>query len=271
MEKDRGDSQEPVPRRQRRKAAPSGQQTAGRRALEEVVSLQANAGGAGGVKEKKVNVGPVLRAVQMASAELSPEEVESLQDPQFRSQAAKWRSGSGSRRVSAVLAKLLNGLHAIKPGWVSAGLETEDMPVVEALPLKEKVENGQLAIRMKRWGILAMVWLRRHWVTAWCLALLLFFPKLIAAVVAMTIRLMMRLLMALIMRVFREVAVELGGVLTQLSSLTSGLEQALVHYLDSMMVELLPTSLLVFPGPGVEQGPGDEMLSRSGQSAGLGG
>ena len=63
---------------------------------------------------------------------------------------------------------------------------------------------------------------------------------------------------------------ELGRVLTQLSSLTSGLEKALVQYLDSMMVELLPTSLLVLPGPGGEQGPGEEILARSGQSAGLG-
>lgn len=70
------------------------------------------------MKDKKVNVGLVLRAVQMASAELGPEDVESLQDPQFRSQAAKWRSGSGSRRASAVLAKLLNGLHAIKRSTV---------------------------------------------------------------------------------------------------------------------------------------------------------
>eukprot|EP00434_Breviolum_minutum_P039955 symbB.v1.2.035493.t1/scaffold4790.1/size34862/1 len=89
-------------------------------------------------------------------------------------------------------------------------------------------------------------------------------------VVAMTIRLTTRLVVALVMRVFREVAVELGRVLTQLSSLTSGLEQALVQYLDSMMVELLPTSLLVLPGSGGEQGPGEEILARSGQSAGLG-
>lgn len=52
-------------------------------------------------------MGLVLRAVQMASAELGPEDVESLQDPQFRSQGA-----------SAVLAKLLNGLHAIKRSTV---------------------------------------------------------------------------------------------------------------------------------------------------------
>lgn len=139
-----------------------------------------------------------------------------------------------------------------------------------APPLKEKAEHGELAVKMKRWGILAMCWLRRYWVTAWCLALLLLFPKLIAAVVAMTIRLTTRLVVALVMRVFREVAVELGRVLTQLSSLTSGLEKALVQYLDSMMVELLPTSLLVLPGPGGEQGPGEEILARSGQSAGLG-
>ena len=87
---------------------------------------------------------------------------------------------------------------------------------------------------------------------------------------AMTIRLTTRLVVALVMRVFREVAVELGRVLTQLSSLTSGLEQALVQYLDSMMVELLPTSLLVLPGSGGEQRPGEEILARSGQSAGLG-
>ena len=43
------------------------------------------------------------------------------------------------------------------------------------------------------------------------------------------------------MRVFRELTLELGGVLAQLSTLTTGFEQTLVHQLDMWMIDWGPS------------------------------
>lgn len=67
----------------------------------------------------------VLRAVKLASDELSPDELSALKDPAFRTQASKWRSGSGSRRVSAAFARLLNALQSIRPAWVNEAESAE--------------------------------------------------------------------------------------------------------------------------------------------------
>ena len=83
--------------------------------VERGVSFPANAREEDGLDR---GCGPsVLRAVQLAAGELSSEEMAWLRDPDFRSQAARWRSGSGSRKISAAFARLLNALYSIRPGW----------------------------------------------------------------------------------------------------------------------------------------------------------
>ena len=61
---------------------------------------------------------PVLRAVELAAKELSPEELRALGDEGYRNQAARWRSNSGTKRISAALARMMNALKGIKSSWV---------------------------------------------------------------------------------------------------------------------------------------------------------
>lgn len=165
----------------------------------------------------------VLRAVELASQELSKDDLSSLHDPNFRTQAAKWRSGSGARRVSAAFARMLNALKAIKPGWVSDA-QSQEMPLAEPLPIGAMQEA--VAWHQRLWqyvyGQCRKLCMKRWW-TMWLLLTLLLFPKFVAAVVALLFRLVIRLAVALVMRVCREVLVELENVLGQFSTLTQGL------------------------------------------------
>ena len=73
------------------------------------------------------------------------------------------------------------------------------------------------------------------------LLVIIMFPKLASALVAMVIRMVIRFIAAMFMRVFRELTLELGGVLAQLSTLTTGFEQTLVHQLDMWMIDSGPS------------------------------
>ena len=64
----------------------------------------------------------MVEVVKRATATFGDDEVEpgvsmneALCDPKLRASAAKWRSGSETRRVTALCARLLNGLQNIKP------------------------------------------------------------------------------------------------------------------------------------------------------------
>ena len=73
-------------------------------------------------------------------------------------------------------------------------------------------------------------------------------PKLVAALLAMVVRLVVRFCTIMVMRMVKEGVVELDGVLFQLSALTSGVEQAVVHQLEVWMTEWLPPSRALLPG-----------------------
>lgn len=210
--------------------------------MERGVSFPANAREEDGLDR---GCGPsVLRAVQLAAGELSSEEMASLRDPDFRSQAARWRSGSGSRKISAAFARLLNALYSIRPGWAtSAGPAVlEPLPTVEALPINAVgVKNDQTWSRLRGLVHMAYVFLVKYWRTLWVLLVIIMFPKLASALVAMVIRMVIRFIAAMFMRVFRELTLELGGVLAQLSTLTTGFEQTLVHQLDMWMIDWGPS------------------------------
>ena len=97
-----------------------------------------NAGGASLCLD--MDVGPLARAVQVASEDISPEDMKNLSDPSFRASAARWRSGPQTRKVTAAFARLLSSLSAIKPDCFKRTVEKEnsgEMPVVEALPMTE--------------------------------------------------------------------------------------------------------------------------------------
>lgn len=177
----------------------------------------------------------VVQAVTLASEELTADDLASLQDPSFRSQAARWRAGTGSRKVAAIFARMLNALKNIKPAWVSDQAVPE-MPIVEPLPLQPGHQPIRTKLQVMRMMFESMNQvLRRYWWTMWLILVLLFFPKLLAAMVAFVIRLLMRVVASMVMRVVREVFFEMEGLISHLSNLTTGMEQYLVMQLELWM------------------------------------
>ena len=127
----------------------------------------------------------MLRAVELASNELTPEELAALDDPGFRQQAARWRSGSGSRRVSAAFARLLTSLYTIFPGWATAdGLaQSAAPPIVEALPFDQSSQPSLRVwwLRFSMGWQSSLRWMVSYRRTLWALLLLLLFPRVVAS------------------------------------------------------------------------------------------
>ena len=182
--------------------------------------------------------GGLIEAVQQAASELTQPELDALSDPSFRSQASRWRSGSGSKKVSAALARMLNSLHAIRPQWLSSLRRGgEEPPAVVPLPL-----NGP-AQPSTSWFLTRLSWMERmvkllgsYVRTVVVLVVLLCFPKLVSAFIAFSIRLVLRLCSAIVIRLLREVWIEMVGFMGQITNLTSGVEQSLVVYLEDVMM-----------------------------------
>ena len=204
-----------------------------------------NAGGASLCLD--MDVGPLARAVQVASEDISPEDMKNLSDPSFRASAARWRSGPQTRKVTAAFARLLSSLSAIKPDCFKRTVEKEnsgEMPVVEALPMTEVARKNPTSWKWFCGSTNGMAtWVAGHWRTLWVLILMLCFPKLVAMLVAMLIRLIIRLMMALVMRVVREVAFELGDVMLHLSQLTANVELVLMGQLENMVHDWVPSMM----------------------------
>ena len=202
--------------------------------------------------------GPLARAVQVASEEISPEDMKNLNDPSFRASAARWRSGPQTRKITAAFARLLSSLNAIKPDCFKKVVEHEkvgEMPVVEALPLNEVArKNPSWWKRIYGSTNGFSTWVVAHWRTLWVLILMLRFPKLVAMLVAMLIRLFIRLMMALVMRVVREVAFELGDVMLHLSHLTANVELVLMGQLENMVHDWVPSMVAPAPPLQTQQG-----------------
>eukprot|EP00435_Cladocopium_sp_Y103_P003267 s4088_g1.t1 len=117
--------------RQRSQAPSSAGPARRREGLGSSVPGQKDADGPSGpVKADVAASSGVLAAVQQAAQELSPDDLAALGDASFRSQASRWRSGNGPRKLSAAFARFLNAMGSIKPAWL-ASLEVGkqgDMP-----------------------------------------------------------------------------------------------------------------------------------------------
>ena len=187
----------------------------------------------------------VVKAVKLASQELSDADLSALGDPAFRSQASRWRSGSGARRVSAAFARLLTSLHSIRPTWVTPRQNGEPVPV-EPLPFTAGPAPEQVArarhLLAQLYGWFYVV--GKYWRTVWLLFFMILFPRLTAAIVAMMIRLMIRFFVAIFTRLLREIWFELEGVVGQLAVLSQGFELALVQHLETWMNHAVPQQFL---------------------------
>lgn len=240
-------SQVQAPRRRterKRSSSPKHSQQRGRQANRGDLpppSLEDPGSSAGGVLARR---GQVLRAVELASNELTPEELAALDDPGFRQQAARWRSGSGSRRVSAAFARLLTSLYTIFPGWATAdGLaQSAAPPIVEALPFDQSSQPSLRVwwLRFSMGWQSSLRWMVSYRRTLWALLLLLLFPRVVAALIATVVRLFIRLMLAITTRLLRDLWLELGGVVNQLSSVSQGVETALMSQLEQILVDWWP-------------------------------
>ena len=198
----------------------------------------------------------VLGVLQQATQELSQEELAALQDPGFRSQASRWRTGTSSRRLSAALARLLNAMEAIKPAWLKPVDAQQDLPLVETLSFKKKDSGRAQEVHwFGRCSRTLTTLSSNYWRALVAVCVMLFFPRLTAALLAMMVRMIIRLVMALFMRALKEIWQEMNGVLFQLSSLTTGLEHALVQNLENMMNEWAPPSLAA---PSLDMNQGEQ-------------
>ena len=183
------------------------------------------------------DTGPVLRAVELAAQELNQSDLAALNDPGYRSQASKWRTGDGSRRVSAVLARMLNALHTIRPQWLAGMAEDHgEPPEVAPLPFRPGVPKGVQSVPWARnisWKLYRV--LVQHWRTVAAILLLLCFPKLVSALVAVFVRLVLRFVIAIFARLCQELWNELEAVWGHFSLMSSRAEDALVHHLEMVM------------------------------------
>ena len=185
--------------------------------------------------------GGVLGALQQAASEIPPQHLAAMGDPTFRNQASRWRSNDTSRRLSAAFARMLNTMSSIKPAWLADVKPDAEPPVTEPLPMVRSTTGASRWTSWSRQALAWTTWCRIYWRTMLALVMLLFFPKLAAALLAAMVRLVIRFFMAILGRVFREVWVELSGALSQVGSWTFGLEQILVQHIEGWMLEWSPT------------------------------
>lgn len=262
-------------RRQRSKAEESLQREAGRDSLDESSRPQVEdalrlCGSGPGSQEpveqsQRVCEGGrlVKPAMQIAAEKAGDEHLAAMSDPAFRAQAARWRSGDEGRKVSAVLARFLNGLSTLRPGWQAEVAGSSDPPEVTPLPWTRKtLGNYEPALWWKRWTELRRFFLA-HWRAMWVLLVLLCFPKLVATCLAVFLRMLMRLLVAVVVRVFRAAWLELDGALGGLAGLSCTLEAVLVQHLEAAFGDWTPS---VTPADGLMDGAGQPQGAQSTQA-----
>ena len=140
MEEHRGNAAKEVPRRIRGKAEEGKRPTGGPTGVASSSRGPADAG-----PSAVSGTAPVVDVISKVTSTFGHEEVEpgvsmeeTLADPKLRASAAKWRSGSDGRRATALLARLLNGIHSIKPSWLDGSPAVEPQPV-RTLPVREAI------------------------------------------------------------------------------------------------------------------------------------
>ena len=191
--------------------------------------------GAGALKEAEAMVEVVRRAAVECDGEVEPgvSMLETLSNPDLRASAAKWRSGSDSRRVTALFARLMNGLHTIRPAWLeNIGGNHEPSPV-RPLPVAEALHGPMQATNWVAWK--AWILSKLHKRTLVLGLVLLCFPKICALVATTVMRLVFRALLALASRILAEFGKEVKEILWQVSWATSSTEDSVMHFLEELM------------------------------------
>ena len=198
---------------------------------------------------------PVLEVIQKAAAACGDTEVEpgvsmhdALSNPRLRAAAAKWRSGSESRRVTALFARMMNGLHSIKPAWLEGVSAAVEPTPVDPLPLHHNF-IGPAAPPTRLAMIFTWLWNCCR-IRTLCLAvMILCFPKIFALFLTAIMRLLVRAVLALLGRLLTEVGRELRDMIFQVTLATTSTEEALLHYLENFFTLVPSPPSLLEPSP----------------------
>ena len=148
------------------------------------------------------------------------------------------------RRLTAVLARLSQGLASVFPGFGSAGEggdpSAEPLRPVHARPLRGGVDGNEATSTVpSRRRLFGLLMNRLNMKTLGLLLLVIMFPRLLAFLVAMFVRIVASLLMRLSGRIIRE-------LLTQMALLAADLESQLIEWLYNAWVESqVPTTGMV--------------------------
>ena len=173
----------------------------------------------------------LMTAMTEAAATLGETEVSQglsaaqvLADPGARQAAVRWRAGPVHRRLTALLARLRQGLGQVFPGM--AATPAGEVPLSHVAPVEPSswwTTCRSTVSMLMSWRTLVM--------------LLAFgaFPRLIAFVIAMSVRLVARLLLLAAGRVFKE-------LFMQIALLIAELESQLIEWLYNAWMEAQPAT-----------------------------
>ncbi|CAE7427492.1 unnamed protein product, partial [Symbiodinium sp. KB8] len=168
----------------------------------------------------------LLTAVNEAAATLGDQPVVSgltpaqvLADPSQREQAARWRAGDSVRRLTSVLARMVQSLQAYG-GAREAPAQPPRQPVlVETRPLRPSRQGAALPsdVGAGSWirglgDALRLFRLRLTWRTILFAVMVLLFPRLVALTAAVALRLLVKAVVSLLVNVFREVCHQFLGM-----------------------------------------------------------
>ena len=160
---------------------------------------------------------------------------QALQSPALRANAGRWRGGTETRRVTALLARLMNGLQSIKPSWLD-GSRPGGPSLVEALPLRPSRVEAPVTSSWSG-GLMRMVWQRvcmNWWRTLLLTLVILCFPKLTAMVITLVLRLAISFVKGLLWQILAEVGKELKTLCLQMSQASSSFEFMVVEALEGL-------------------------------------
>ena len=187
--------------RLRSRAAESGEPPSSHKALAPEVAEPSHALTRAAAEDSTTLAHAAVRAVTQAAEACEGMEVEpgismneALLDPVHRAQAARWRSGPEHRKVAAILARMMQALHGIRPAWISSP-GSQNPPVAEPLPVRRATtagSHGSLPAGVQ-WCLQKIRAFSYGWKT-WCLIMLLvIFPKVLASLLTLMVRLVSEL------------------------------------------------------------------------------
>ena len=182
-----------------------------------------------------------MEAMNQATTALGDEDISQglsaaqvLADLNARQMASRWRSGSESRRLTALLAKLREGLASVFPGQAPAPAR-DAAPKAGLQPVRARPIRGesQTVVEQRVYWRTELLQTFRTWVswkTLGSLLLLVLFPRLLAFLIVMSVRVLARIALMLSSRLIRE-------LVSQVTFMAADLEANIIDWLYQAWME----------------------------------